>query len=237
MDVLTLSVACVLCTAQPAVPVPDSLPWRTEITAASRRFAVPEAWISAVIRAESGGRTTLQGRPITSVAGAMGLMQVMPGTYDALRMRYGLGPNPYHPQDNILAGTAYLREMYERYGYPYLFVAYNAGPRRLDDFLSRGRSLPAATITYVDSLIPHASELIGALHSSPKVLLTACKSCEFRRDERPSNRLFFTLTAAPSHTNTPSESPHPARTLSNADAPKLPSTTGALFVPLSQNPP
>src|SRR3546814_10645940 len=52
--------------------------WRDFIAEASRRFGVPEAWIRAVMKAESGGRTVLDGRPITSRAGAMGPMQVMP---------------------------------------------------------------------------------------------------------------------------------------------------------------
>ena len=60
----------------------------------------------------------------------MGLMQVMPGTYSDLRNRYALGGDSYDPHDNIFAGTAYLRQMYERYGYPSLFAAYNAGPKR-----------------------------------------------------------------------------------------------------------
>src|SRR3546814_3188173 len=47
--------------------------WRPIIAEASRTFGVPEAWIVAVMRAESGGHTMLDGRPITSRAGAMGL--------------------------------------------------------------------------------------------------------------------------------------------------------------------
>ena len=64
----------------------------------------------------------------------MGLMQVMPGTYEGLRQRYGLGDDPYDPHDNILAGTAYLKEMYDRFGSPGFLAAYNAGPGRVDDF-------------------------------------------------------------------------------------------------------
>ena len=49
------------------------------IDEASDRFGIPEAWIRAVIRAESGGRTTVNSQPITSRAGAMGPMQVIIG--------------------------------------------------------------------------------------------------------------------------------------------------------------
>jgi hypothetical protein len=121
---------------------------------ASRQFAIPQPWIRAVMGQESAGRTMLDGRPITSSAGAMGLMQVMPGTYSDMRNRYALGGDSYDPHDNILAGTAYLREMYDRYGYPSLFTAYNAGPKRFDAYLFAGKPLPNATLRYVESILP-----------------------------------------------------------------------------------
>ncbi len=71
-----------------------------------------------LMRVESGGKEYLNGNLITSGAGAMGLMQVMPGTYDELRDRYNLGDDPFDPHDNIMAGVAYMREMYELYGSP-----------------------------------------------------------------------------------------------------------------------
>jgi soluble lytic murein transglycosylase-like protein len=126
--------------------------WEPIIAEASLRFDVPTPWIARVMAAESGGLTTFQGKPITSSAGAMGLMQIMPQTYTALRARYGLGADGYDPHDNIFAGAAYLHELYRRYGYPNLFAAYNAGPSRLDDFLTRGRALPRVTETYVAAL-------------------------------------------------------------------------------------
>lgn len=123
--------------------------WSAYIEEASGRFGIPEAWIRRVMRAESGGRTTLAGRPIVSHAGAMGLMQLMPGTWSEMRAELGLGRDPHHPRDNILAGTAYLRRMYDRFGYPGLFAAYNAGPARYARHLQTGRRLPAETIAYV----------------------------------------------------------------------------------------
>lgn len=104
------------------------------------------------MRVESDGQIMLNGAPITSPAGAMGLMQVMPETYAEIENRYGLGADPYDPYDNILAGTAFLREMYLRYGYPDLFAAYNAGPARFDQYLYDGSSLPAETIAYLEEL-------------------------------------------------------------------------------------
>lgn len=118
------------------------------IAQASQRFGMPERWIRAVIRVESAGNV----RAISS-AGAMGLMQIMPATWDELRARHGLGTNPYDPRDNILAGAAYLREMFDRYGSPGFLAAYNAGPGRYEEHLA-GRPLPAETRDYVAALIP-----------------------------------------------------------------------------------
>lgn len=122
--------------------------WHGYIVEASDRFGVPADWIRRVMRAESGGRTLLAGRPITSRAGAMGLMQLMPGTWRDMRVAHGLGADPHDPRDNILAGTAYLRVMYDRFGYPGLFAAYNAGPARYAEHLATGRRLPAETVAY-----------------------------------------------------------------------------------------
>ena len=126
--------------------------WQAFIKEAALRFNVPEAWIRAVMQTESGGQTMLNGRPITSRAGAMGLMQVMPSTYEELRRAQGLGPDPHDPRDSILAGTAYLRAMYDRYGYPDLFAAYNAGPDRYDQHLHDSRPLPAETLAYLATI-------------------------------------------------------------------------------------
>ena len=135
-------------------PGPPSDPWGPYIQEASKRFDVPDRWIREVMRQESGGRQYHGGRLVTSSAGAMGLMQVMPGTYDELRERYDLGSDPFDPHENILAGTAYLREMYDIYGSPGFLAAYNAGPSRLDDYLSNNRGLPDETRKYVAAIGP-----------------------------------------------------------------------------------
>lgn len=134
-------------------PGPSSDPWRPYIKEASDRFDVPERWIREVMRQESGGKALAQSGP-----GAMGLMQVMPGTYDELRGRYrDLGFDAFDPHDNIIAGTAYIRELYDIYGSPGFLAAYNAGPGRLDDYLTRGRTLPTETRRYVAAIGPRIS--------------------------------------------------------------------------------
>jgi len=120
------------------------------IAEASARFRIPAAWIRAVLAAESAHDV----RAVSS-AGAIGLMQVMPDTWDELRERYRLGDDPFDRRDNILAGTAYLREMLDRYGtIGGMLAAYNAGPARYDEYLATGRTLPAETRNYVAALAP-----------------------------------------------------------------------------------
>ena len=136
-------------------PGPSGDPWGPYIAEAAARFRIPERWIREVMRQESGGHEYLGGEPTTSSAGAMGLMQVMPGTYDILRAQYGLGDDPYDPHDNIMAGAAYIREMYEKFGSPGFLAAYNAGPGRVDAYLASGEPLPEETVNYVASVAPH----------------------------------------------------------------------------------
>lgn len=130
-------------------PGPANDPWGPYVREASGRFGVPENWVRRVMRQESGGQ-----EDVISWAGAMGLMQVMPETYEGLRQRYNLGDDPFDPHNNILAGTAYLREMFDRYGSPGFLAAYNAGPNRLDKYLNYGTPLPAETVNYVASIAP-----------------------------------------------------------------------------------
>jgi hypothetical protein len=136
-------------------PGPAEDPWGPYIREASNRFDVPETWVRSLMRVESGGKEYLNGELITSGAGAMGLMQVMPATYDELRDRYNLGDDPFNPHDNIIAGVAYMREMYEVYGSPGFLAAYNAGPARLDDYLANQRPLPDETRHYVAMIGPY----------------------------------------------------------------------------------
>jgi D-alanyl-D-alanine carboxypeptidase len=137
-------------------PGPSNDPWGPYVAEASNRFQVPPAWIRGVMRQESGGHLyDSSGELITSSAGAMGLMQVMPQTYVVLQARYGLGGDPYDPRNNILAGTAYIREMYDRYGAPTFLAAYNAGPQRVDEYLAGDGPLPDETQNYVASIAPY----------------------------------------------------------------------------------
>lgn len=135
---------------RPSGHLASSHPHAAHIAEASQRFRIPALWISAVLDAESAGHS----RAVSS-AGAMGLMQVMPDTWAELRARHRLGTDPFDLRDNIMAGTAYLREMFDRYGtIDAMLAAYNAGPGRYDEYLATSRPLPAETRDYVAALAP-----------------------------------------------------------------------------------
>lgn len=121
--------------------------WRSLIAESAQCFDLPASWIGAVLSAESAGDPHA-----VSPKGAMGLMQIMPGTWAELRAQLGLGTDPFDPRDNILAGAAYLRRMRDRYGYPGLFAAYNAGPARYEEHMKTGTPLPAETRRYLATL-------------------------------------------------------------------------------------
>jgi soluble lytic murein transglycosylase-like protein len=119
------------------------------IAEASVRFAVPAFWIRAVIQIESAGDAHS-----ISPRGAMALMQLMPATWVELSVRYSLGRDPFDARDNILAGTAYLKEMHDRSGSAGFLAAYHAGPWRYEQHLVTGKPLPSETTAYVAAVTP-----------------------------------------------------------------------------------
>ncbi|MFK4518199.1 soluble lytic murein transglycosylase-like protein [Bradyrhizobium japonicum] len=167
-------------------------PFAAFVEEASRRFGVPVHWIRAVIDVESVGDVRAK-----SPKGDMGLMQIMPETWADLHLRYHLGSDPYDPSDNILAGTAYLREMHDRYGSPGFLAAYNAGPARYETHLA-GRPLPAETQANLDKLGPvvgddiTGSEAVANLQRSAAVLFVvrsgSSKTDARLQPGRPPNR-------------------------------------------------
>lgn len=193
-------------------------PFAAFVTEASKRFAVPEHWIRSVMRVESAGEVRARSRK-----GAMGLMQIMPGTWTDLRARYGLGADPYDPRDNILAGTAYLRELYQRFGMSGFLAAYNAGPGRYENHLATGRPLPDETQAYVATLAPTiGGEQIG------RKIVTVSKSPTSAR-----SRLFVVRTASNSSDERPSPGMPPdrqPRVRAVVDLSALVPQSGSLFV-------
>jgi soluble lytic murein transglycosylase-like protein len=151
---LALSSGAMARAASPPSGISSSAPVANDLFAgfvseAARRFDIPATWIRAVIQVESD-----YDAGALSPKGAMGLMQIMPDTYQAMRLRYSLGADPYQPHDNIVAGTAYLREMLDCYGMAGFLEAYNAGPERYDEHLASGQPLPPETVLYVARITP-----------------------------------------------------------------------------------
>ena len=138
-------------TASQAAPRPPlNAETRAQAVAdASLRFGVPVSWIDAVIQAESGGNPHA-----VSSKGALGLMQVMPSTYADLSAPLRLGPDPLDVHDNVMAGAAYLRLMFGRYGVVGMVGAYNAGPARWEAYLQASQPLPSETVAELARLGP-----------------------------------------------------------------------------------
>jgi Transglycosylase SLT domain len=226
--------------------------WAAYIAEAARRFGRPEAWVRAVMEAESGGAADA-----TSPAGAIGLMQIMPDTYAGLRARYGLGANAYDPHDNIIAGTAYMSEMIELFGVPNFLAAYNAGPARLEDHLRRGSPLPRETQQYLAQIgeLPVAAPPPGELPAPQSLPFAAAPSNAPRSSPQTTSgstsalRMIGAPIDEPQHRRpkkvaTPNElfaqrwsNPSATPALSTKQPSDRDVGTGfALFVPLGRNP-
>lgn len=144
-----LTVGLAATPASPAPAVSRSETIAAAVEEASARFSLPTAWIYAVMRQESGGQASA-----VSAKGAMGLLQLMPATWRDLTTELDLGDDPFEPRANVLAGTAYMRRLYDRFGAPGFLAAYNAGPERYARSLVSGAALPRETQDYVRRLSP-----------------------------------------------------------------------------------
>jgi len=118
--------------------------YENEIISAAEKIGLPkEIAIHAAFKETGNLKNPETAR---SRAGAIGVMQLMPGTAREL------GVDPYDPQENIMGGVAYLKKLYDKYQDPQLtLMAYNAGPGRLDRALKSERgisSLPQETLAY-----------------------------------------------------------------------------------------
>ena len=100
----------------------------------SEEYGVPMEIIYAVMSSESSFTSDA-----VSYKGAVGLMQLMPSTYEWLCTKTGDDPNPsllYEPNTNIKYGTYLLSYLYSRYGvWETVYAAYNAGFNRVDGWL------------------------------------------------------------------------------------------------------
>ena len=167
--------------------------WSGLLGEAALRTGLPTVWLHDLVRVESNGDE----RAISS-KGALGLMQLMPATYAMLRASLGLGADPLKPRDNILAGATYLRMLIERYGWPGALAAYNAGPARLEAFLSYRRPLPAETIDYLWRLDRRAglATPIDQPNGGRTGVGSATQAALVRQPSSPSRSSIFVSSAA-----------------------------------------
>lgn len=126
----------------------SSAAYEPYIDEASRRYNIDSHLLKAIVKVESNFNPRA-----VSKKGAVGLMQIMPENFTSLGIR-----DPYNPQENILAGARYLREMINRYGeLPLALAAYNAGPGAVD----RYRTIPpfSETQNYVTEVLRYYDSL------------------------------------------------------------------------------
>jgi soluble lytic murein transglycosylase-like protein len=92
-------------------------PYDELISSVAAKHGVPSRLVQAVIKVESGYRQDAR-----SPKGAMGLMQLMPGT----ARQYAVA-DPYEPRSNLEGGIKYLKTLLDRFELPLALAAYNAG--------------------------------------------------------------------------------------------------------------
>ena len=112
----------------PAVSAPNPEPTKDIFDETAKKHGLPPALVRSVVKAESNYRADA-----ISPKGAIGLMQLMPGTAKIL------GADPSDPAQNVDAGTRYLRELLARYEkdddqVARAIAAYNAGPGAVDKY-------------------------------------------------------------------------------------------------------
>lgn len=123
------------------------------INAAAMKYGLSQDFIKAVIAKETGGQFNADA--YNSDSGASGLMQLTPITQKHLGVK-----DPFNAQENIFAGTRYLKELLARYNgdVKLALIAYNYGPSYADDFYKNGwsdKDLPAETMDYYKSILSY----------------------------------------------------------------------------------
>ena len=117
---------------------------------AAARYGVPAPLALGLAKQESGFRPGA-----ISPAGAIGVMQLMPGTAREL------GVDPYNVNQNIDGGMRYLKAQIDKFGIPMGLAAYNAGPGRVQRHLQTGSPLPAETQKYIPAVLANAQGASG----------------------------------------------------------------------------
>lgn len=126
------------------------MPLKQTVEAYSQRQSIDPAWTYAIIRRESAFMSDAR-----SAAGALGLMQLMPGTARqvarSMNLRYPGRSNLLKTETNIKLGTGYLSQMFKRLESQAVLAtaAYNAGPHRVEAWLPKQ---PMDAIRWVETI-------------------------------------------------------------------------------------
>lgn len=123
----------------------------------ANQIGVPPAMAFAVIKAESNGNQNA-----ISPVGAIGLMQIMPDTGTS-ECGFNVA-QLYDPQLNVQCGITYLKKMYNMFGdWMLAIAAYNAGPGRVQSYLSGTQNLPSETIKYQQTVMNNYNKFLSVV--------------------------------------------------------------------------
>jgi soluble lytic murein transglycosylase-like protein len=143
------------------IPVRLPAAHANSVMAAANKYGLSPLLIDAVARQESGYRANAVSR-----AGAIGIMQLMPGTARLMGVK-----DPHDPHANIDGGARYLRGLIDRFGgdIALALAAYNAGPRSVE----RAGGIPriAETQNYVRRILANLSTGAAAATAAAQVVV------------------------------------------------------------------
>jgi soluble lytic murein transglycosylase-like protein len=148
----------------PAAAIPlDHLPYAEQVASAARASNLDPALVHALISVESGHR-----QEAISPKGAIGLMQLMPGT----ALRYGVRMPGKSPDDNLRAGTSYLRDLLNMFEdrLDLALAAYNAGEGAVQKY---GNRIPPYRETrhYVPAVMEKYDEWKALMPARPQSMV------------------------------------------------------------------
>jgi hypothetical protein len=146
---LTVAEPIIEVPARAVRPVPTRNALCSHAAAIAAEHDLPAPFFANLIQQESGFKTH-----VVSPAGAQGIAQFMPRTARA----YGL-ENPFEPLHALAVSAKFLRELLGQFGNLGLAAAaYNAGPKRVQDWMARRGGLPEETRNYVRNITGHPAE-------------------------------------------------------------------------------
>ena len=157
---VAVAVPIVVLPAQAVRHTPSRNALCSHAAAVAAEHDLPVPFFANLIQQESGFKSH-----VVSPAGAQGIAQFMPRVARA----YGL-ENPFDPLHSLSVSARFLRELLGQFGNIGLAAAaYNAGPRRVQDWMARRGKLPEETRNYVRNITGLPAERWARVNAGPKV--------------------------------------------------------------------